>query len=176
MVILFNKEITVESVQELIYQLNEIQEQGILYFQTNGGDIIASEALTDYLNVFMQTKLTIVFTGVVASAGVHVMTMYMGDKFLSENLDLIVLHATDRTMGHTREPKYVSNLKNYDKKLSDIWLSRMEDIVELSPADKKLYKKGEDIIIERKDFHKIKIPLWNTEKDDIFNFEEGAID
>lgn len=172
MVIIFNKEISVETVQELIYQLNDVQEQGILYFQTGGGDIVASEALVDYLNIFMQDKLTIVFTGVVASAGVHIMKSYMGDKFLSENLDLVIIHATDRNMGHTREPKYITNLKKYDKEISDLWLERMEDIVSLSSADKKLYKKGEDIVIERDEFSRIKIPLWNDAKEEIFNFEE----
>lgn len=167
MVILFNKDITEESVQELIYQLKDIQDYGILYFNTPGGDIMASESLIDFLNLFMIDKLTIVFTGIVASAGVNVMQQFEGEKCISENLDLIVVHPLDRAMGHTREPKHITNLQKYDKELAVIWFERLSSIIDFTPAEKKLYKKGKDIVIERKDFHRVKLEDWNTIKNQI---------
>jgi len=161
MVLTFNNEISKGSVSELIYQLEEFRDSNIdLFFSTEGGSLVYAEVLLHYLNTHCVQNVTLIFTSLIASAGVIMMTDYKGKKLLSEWLDVVVLHAIDRTeLGHTRLQKYERNFITKDKKYSSELLKKLTKAFKLTNKEQDRFNKGKDVILEEKDLKRLGIPF-----------------
>lgn len=163
MVLTFSEEISKESVDHLIEKLSSVEEDSILYFSTIGGCVISSEALLTYLNVYKRDTLTIIFTADVCSMGAYIMFNFAGKKFLSETLDVVLIHTIDRQAYNNRLTKLDRILDESLKKLSVKYFDRMSKHFKFTKKEKKKYFSGRDITLTPQDFHRINIPFWNIE-------------
>lgn len=161
MVLIFDNGITVDSVNNLIQQLDSYSDGEItLFFSTTGGEACSMEALIFYLNKYMKDKLTIIFTSKVMSAGVNLMAQYNGEMYLSKDLDIVLIHAVDRVIeGHTRISGFEKNFKKYDTLASKRLLNKLDAQFNLTAKEKEKFLKGKDIIFEPDSFKRLGIPF-----------------
>lgn len=150
----FDKDISVESVNELISILQN-EEKISLYFSTDGGSPSAMKMLIEFLNS-KETEITLVDW--VMSAGTLLFTEFTGKIRISEELDCIMFHMFDRESyslrkGFVNEKKltkqdFEGNV-NFAKKIKKKGL--------LTDRQIKQFLRGDDIIIYKKEFEKWKL-------------------
>lgn len=151
----FNDEISPESVQGLINELNNYNEID-LFFATNGGDRCAIEVLIHYLNS-RKEEITIYLTGEICSAGTYLLTDFQGELKISENLDFILFHLIDRYMSVSKKGE-ISKIE-LKKQLKELNVKDTNKFKKLGLTDKEIkrYTAGYDIILYQKDFHRLNI-------------------
>lgn len=153
---IFDEEIHTETVQKLINELNNYPKID-LYFATNGGQLTAMEALIHYLNS-RKEDIVIYLTEEICSAGTFLLTDFQGELHLSPNLDFILFHLGDRLTYSNRKSGLISK-KELMKQLKFINKVRTKQFQELGLTEKEIkkYKAGYDVILYRKDFHRLKL-------------------
>ncbi len=153
---IFDEDINVDSVQKLINELNNYSKID-LFFSTVGGQLTAMEALIHYLNS-RKEDIAIYLTEEICSAGTFLLTDFEGELYLSENLDFILFHMGDRLMYSNRKSGAVSK-KELMKQLKAInkTLTAKFEKLGLTPQEVKKFKQGYDVILYRKDFHRLNI-------------------
>jgi len=152
--LLFNDEITWEAVQELIDNMGNYYDID-LFFSTNGGSPCAMEALLNYLN-WRKDHVTIHLTDRVCSTGVDILLDFEGEIILSKNLDYLIFHIADRSL-YTLRTSF-----EYKELVKQLQIENESDIANLrglglNEAELKKYKSGKDVILYRKDFHRLNI-------------------
>ncbi len=152
--ILFNDEITFESVQELINSMSNYNAID-LFFATNGGSPCAIEALLNYLN-WRKDKIVIHLTDRICSSGVDILTCFEGKIILSKNLDYIIFHIVDRSLYTLRTPFEHKELINQLKEENERELKVLKALG-LNEKELKTYKSGKDVILYRRDFSRLNI-------------------
>lgn len=159
----FDKPIEWESVQELIDILTQ-HEKIDLFFTTEGGEIAEVKVLIHYLNS-RKDDIDIYLTDVIMSAGTFLLTDYEGKIILTDSLDCILFHKTDRQV-YTRRQQLVSIpvlLEQLDED-NEVMAQKFLKLG-LTKAEIKEYKEGKDVVLYRKDFKRLKINQWtNTKK------------
>ncbi len=152
---LFDNEINQETVQELISILHNYSTID-LFFTTEGGYTTAMEVLISYLNS-RKEDITIILTNEICSAGTFILTDFEGCIKLSKNLDFIMFHLVDR-MGYTLR-KGILNKKQLTAQLkeSNIELIEKYTALGLTSQEIKKFKSGDDVILYKKDFHRLNI-------------------
>lgn len=151
----FDKDITQESVQEFINDLHECPSLD-LYFSTNGGEMTAMKILVKFLNNHPDVNVYLV--GLIASAGTFLLTDYTGNLFLDEDLEAILFHQGDRPVeGQFRKTTFNTQiLYEQMKESNDKWIDKYKALG-LTPKEIKLILAGEDVILYRKDFERLKL-------------------
>lgn len=160
----FDNPIDWESVQELIDILSQ-HEKIDLFFTTEGGEIAEVRVLIHYLNT-RKDDIDIYLTDVIMSAGTFLLTDYQGKITLTESLDCILFHKTDRQV-YTRRQQFVSIpilLEQLDND-NELMAKKFLDLG-LTKSEIKEYKEGKDVVLYRKDFNRLNInKKWtNTKK------------
>lgn len=160
----FDNSIDWESVQELIDILAQ-HEKIDLFFTTEGGEIAEVRVLIHYLNT-RKEDIDIYLTDVIMSAGTFLLTDFEGKIIITDSLDCILFHKTDRQV-YTRRQQFVSIpilLEQLDKD-NELMAKKFLDLG-LTKSEIKDYKEGKDVVLYRKDFNRLKInKKWtNTKK------------
>jgi ATP-dependent protease ClpP protease subunit len=160
----FDNPIDWESVQELI-DILALHEKIDLFFTTEGGEIAEVRVLIHYLNT-RKDDIDIYLTDVIMSAGTFLLTDYQGKIILTESLDCILFHKTDRQV-YTRRQQFVSIpilLEQLDND-NELMAKKFLDLG-LTKSEIKEYKEGKDVVLYRKDFNRLNInKKWtNTKK------------
>jgi hypothetical protein len=160
----FDNSIDLESVQELIDILAQ-HEKIDLFFTTAGGEIAEVRVLIHYLNT-RKEDIDIYLTDVIMSAGTFLLTDFEGKITITDSLDCILFHKTDRQV-YTRRQQVVSIpilLEQLDKD-NELMAKKFLDLG-LTKSEIKDYKEGKDVVLYRKDFNRLKInKKWtNTKK------------
>ena len=150
----FSREISVESVNELISILQN-EEKINLYFTTDGGSPSAMKLLIEFLNS-KETEITLVDW--VMSAGTLLFTEFTGKIKISEELDCIMFHMFDRESyslrkGFVNEKKltkqdFEGNV-NFAKKIKKKGL--------LTDKQIKQFLRGDDVFVYKNTFEKWKL-------------------
>lgn len=164
--LIFDEEIDIETVQGLINEMAN-HRQIDLFFATNGGSLTAMDALIHYLNV-RKDDIVIYLTDEICSAGTFLLTDFEGCVKLARGLDFILFHLGDRLTYANRKGSI--NTKELLKQLKDTneeMLAKFEALG-LTKAELKKIKAGHDVIIYKKDFHRLHIPC-NEVRDEINN-------
>lgn len=151
----FNDEITSESVQELIDILVAVPSVD-LFITTPGGEMPAANVLMHFVN--SHPDIRIYLASYIASAGTFFLTDCDKEVILTEDLDLILFHMGDRPVeGQFRKRKIDEKIlfeqlkeinENYAQKFKRLGLTSREI---------KSYLDGDDVILYRKDFSRLKI-------------------
>lgn len=151
----FNDDISPESVQNLINELNNYVEVD-LYFSTNGGSRSAIEVLIHYLNS-RKDEITVYLTEEVCSAGTYLLTDFEGEVRISENLDFLLFHLIDRFMSVSKKGD-ISKVE-LKKQLKELNVKDTNKFKKLGLTDKEIkrYKAGYDVILYQKDIHRLNI-------------------
>ena len=151
----FNDEICTESVQELIGILSAVPSAD-LFITTPGGGEPASKVLLHFINNHPDIKIYL--TGYIASAGTFFMTDCDKEVYLTDELDWILFHHGDRDFGG-RFRKHTLNMDVLYEQLKDSNKSYLDKYKRLGLTSKELKEidKGEDVILYKKDFHRLKI-------------------
>jgi len=91
---IFDDEINQETIQDCIDAIH-IHPEVDLFFSTQGGETCMMDAFINYLNL-RQEEITVHLTDAVASAGAFLLTDFKGEIVITDNLEWIMFHKTDR--------------------------------------------------------------------------------
>jgi ATP-dependent protease ClpP protease subunit len=151
----FNNEITTETVNELIGILSSVPSVD-LFVTTPGGETTASQALIHFINNHPDIKIYL--TGYIASAGTDFLTDCNKEVFLTDDLDWILFHQADREFGGKFRKAMLDKdiLYNQTKEINDRYAEKYKKLG-LNSKEIKEYFKGEDVILYRKDFGRLKV-------------------
>lgn len=159
----FSDPIDGESVQELIDILS-LHEKIDLFFSTEGGEIVETKILLHYLNS-RKDDIDIYLTDIIMSAGAFLLTDYQGKIIITDSLDCVLFHKTDRQV-YTRRQQFISIptlLEQLDEDNEEMAKKFLK--LGLTKSEIKDYKEGKDVVLYRKDFKRLKINQWtNTKK------------
>ena len=151
----FDDEITSETIQELIGILSAVPSVD-LFVTTPGGELPAAKVLLHFIN--NHPDITIYLTGYIASAGSFFLTDCNKEVYLHEDLDWILFHMGDRDFGGRFRKANINAEILYDQlKEENIKYSEKFKRLGLTSKEIKEYLKGEDVILYKKDFHRLKI-------------------
>lgn len=151
----FHDEITTESVQELIGILSAVPSAD-LFISTPGGYETAARVLLHFVN--QHPDLKIYLTGYIASAGTFFLTDCDKEVYLTDELDWILFHHGDRDFGGKFRKSTINSDILYEqlKETNKQWLDKYKRLG-LSSKELKEIDKGEDVVLYKKDFHRLKI-------------------
>lgn len=151
----FEDEISQESVQTLLDIL--IQAPSIdLFICTPGGDLPAAKVLLHFVN--NHPDIRVYLTGYIASAGTLFLVDCNKEVILTDQLDWMLFHQGDREFGGRFRKQMLNQdilheqLKQFNEALS-IKYRRLG----LTAKEIKDYFKGEEVILYRKDFNRLKV-------------------
>jgi hypothetical protein len=152
---IFDDEIDQETIQSCIDAIHMHPEVD-LFFSTQGGETCMMDAFINYLNL-RQDEITVHLTDAVASAGTFLLTDFKGEVILTDNLEWLMFHKTDRLTYSNRksffnETVLKKQLVEYNNKYS-------KKFQELGLTDKeiKAYNSGKDVFLYRKDFNRLNL-------------------
>lgn len=152
---IFDDEIEQETVQNCIDAIHMHPEVD-LFFSTHGGETCMMEAFINYLNS-RHKEITVYLTDSVASSGTFLLTDFRGKIVISDNLEWLMFHQTDRLTYSNRknffnEAPLKKQVIEYNKKYSN-------KFKELGLTDKeiKAYNSGKDVFLYRKDFNRLNL-------------------
>ena len=151
----FDKEIIVDTVQELIGILSSVQSVD-LFFTTVGGELPSMRVLLHFIN--QHPDIRIYLTDYIASAGTFLLVDCNKEVYLTEELDWILFHQADREFGGKFRKAVLDKEMLYQQtKESNNILADNYRRLGLTPKEIKEYFKGEDVILYRKDFGRLKV-------------------
>lgn len=155
----FEDEINSETVQELIDRLTDYRAID-LFFTTVGGNAHSMRILLHFINNHPDIKVYL--TGYIASAGTFLMIECNKEIILCEDLDWILFHLGDRTIeGSFRKTTLdYTILTEQLKEQNNEWVSKYKELG-LNPKEIKRILEGDDVVLYRKDFDRLKINNLN---------------
>jgi ATP-dependent protease ClpP protease subunit len=152
---IFDKEITKESVQELIDVLVGVPSVD-LFFSTNGGEMSTMNALIHFIN--LHPDINVYLTELVASAGTFLLTDCTKPVYFSDDLELLLFHLGDRPVEGQFRKRKIDEKILYEQ-LKEVNNNTAEKFRKLGLTSKEIksYLSGDDVILYRKDFNRLKI-------------------
>lgn len=152
---IFDDDIDQETIQSCIDAIHMHPEVD-LFFSTQGGETCMMDAFINYLNL-RQKEITVHLTDAVASAGTFLLTDFKGEIVITENLEWIMFHQTDRLTYSNRKSFF--NESVLKKQLIEYNNKYSKKFKELGLTDKeiKAYNSGKDVFLYRKDFNRLNI-------------------
>lgn len=152
---IFDDEITQETIQDCIDAIH-IHPEVDLFFSTQGGETCMMDAFINYLNL-RQEEITIHLTDVLASAGTFLLTDFKGEIIITDNLEWIMFHKTDRlTYSNRRSFFNEVILKKQLNEYNDKYSKKFQELG-LSEKEIKAYNSGKDVFLYRKDFNRLNL-------------------
>ena len=151
----FNNEINTETVNELIGILSAVPSVD-LFMTTPGGEMPAASVLMHFIN--NHPDINIYLTGYIASAGTFFLTDCVKPVYLTESLDWMLFHMGDREFGGRFRKEHINADILYEQ-LKDKNKEQAEKYKKLGLTTKEIkdYMKGEDVILYKKDFKRLKV-------------------
>lgn len=147
--------ITVDTVQELIDILVQVESID-LFFTTEGGELAAMKALLHAIE--QHPDVNIYLTGYIASAGTFLLTDCTKPVYLTEDLDWILFHQGDRAVeGEFRKNTLDRNILYEQLKETNLDWSNKFKKLGLSTKEIKRFNEGDDVVLYKKDFHRLKV-------------------
>ena len=150
--IVFDSEITNETINALINDIVSFDGEVDLFFATNGGTNIETTAFIHFLNNQCKDKVRMFFTGSVASNGVNILMNFEGEKYITEDLYYILIHKSAGNITSSRGDKYIDEIRKQFQIDNKNQLKKYTAFYKLTKEEKKNYNKGEDIILYKDDF------------------------
>jgi hypothetical protein len=152
---IFDDDIDQETIQSCIDAIHMHPEVD-LFFSTQGGETCMMDAFINYLNL-RQKEITVYLTDAVASAGTFLLTDFKGEIVITDNLEWIMFHQTDRLTYSNRKSFF--NESVLKKQLIEYNNKYSKKFKELGLTDKeiKAYNSGKDVFLYRKDFNRLNI-------------------
>jgi ATP-dependent protease ClpP protease subunit len=153
---IFSDNIDSETVQSLIDTLS-VHDKIDLFFTTSGGETFAMEALIHYLNA-RKKDIEVYLTDVVASCGAFILVDFQGKIHLSESLECVLFHVADRMLYTQRKNDLeIKALKEQVKEYNTLYAEKFKSLG-FTAKEIIQYKQGKDVILYRKDFHRLILP------------------
>ena len=151
----FDNEITTETIQELIGILSSVTSVD-LFFATPGGELSAMKVLLHFINQHPDIKIYL--TSYIASAGTFLLVDCDKEVYLTEELDWILFHMGDREFGGKFRKQHLNMDMLYEqtKEMNNQYADKFKRLG-LTPKEIKEYLKGEDVVLYKKDFNRLKI-------------------
>ena len=151
----FNDEITPESVQDLIGILSAVPSVD-LFITTPGGVEPAAKVLLHFVNQHPDIKIYL--TSYIASAGTFLLVDCDKEVYLTEELDWILFHMGDREFGGKFRKQHLNMDMLYEqtKEMNNQYADKFKRLG-LTPKEIKEYLKGEDVVLYKKDFSRLKV-------------------
>lgn len=150
----FEDEITRDSVQNLIDILTPYPSID-LFICTPGGEAPGASVLMHFVNTHPDIKIFL--TGYIASAGTFFLIDCDAEVVLTDQLDWILFHQGDREFGG-RFRKQMLDSKILEEQIKEFNNTLADKYKRLGLTSKEIkdYFKGEDVILYRKDFARLK--------------------
>ena len=151
----FDNEITTETIQELIGILSAVPSVD-LFFATPGGELSAMKVLLHFINQHPDIKIYL--TSYIASAGTFLLVDCDKEVYLTEELDWILFHMGDREFGGKFRKQHLNMDMLYEqtKEMNNQYADKFKRLG-LTPKEIKEYLKGEDVVLYKKDFSRLKV-------------------
>lgn len=152
---IFDDEISQETIQNCIDAIHMHPEVD-LFFSTQGGETCMMDAFISYLNCRCK-EITVHLTDAVASAGTFLLTDFKGEIVLTENLEWLMFHKTDRLTYSNRKSFFnESILKKQLIEYNDKYSKKFKELG-LTDKEIKAYNSGKDVFLYRKDFNRLNL-------------------
>lgn len=155
----FSKDITVETVNELVDRLHSEDGEINLFFSTNGGHSPSMSFLVKYFNSIAD-RLTITLTDDVFSAGIQILTDFKGRIEIDlDEIDALLAHCADRETYNLRKdgsPVNTKILAKQDLEWNKNFAKKLKKKGILNNKQIKDYLKGKDVVLYKKDLKKWK--------------------
>jgi|GEM_PF-3143202 len=156
----FNREITTETVNDLVEKLEQFDGEINLYFSTNGGHSPSMSFLINYFNS-IKDRLVITLVDDVWSAGTQILYDFKGKIILDlDELDSILFHCSDRETFNIRKDSTICDQKILAKQDKEYNLKVAEKIKNkglLTEKQIKQFLNGNDVIVYKDTFSKWKL-------------------
>lgn len=152
---IFDEQINSETVQALIDNL--IMYPAVdLFLSTPGGEMSSMHALIHFING--HNDINIYLTDIVASAGTFLLVECDKPIYFTEGLEVLLFHMGDRPIeGAFRKRKIdEKELYNQLKETNEQYAKKFTRLG-LNKKEIKSYLDGDDVILYRKDFPRLKI-------------------
>lgn len=149
---IFSEDIDPEPTQKLIDVLHS-HEKIDLFFCTDGGLILAMDALIHYMN--QHPDLDIYLSYQVCSCGTDILHKFKGNIFITKQLDFFLFHAIDRKTYQVRDQGYDRNVMNKITKQMNKDYEKVFKSLGANEEEMKMLRDGKDIYWYRKDFKRL---------------------
>ena len=150
---LFEDDISPTTVQDLIDDIHD-HDNVRLYFSTDGGMLIDTMALIDYLNS-RGDSLTLILSGYLQSAGGIILEKFTGKVELSYAFEFVDLHLVDRETLNFRDKLINSKLVSSAERWNIDYINWWKKFYKLTAKEVRELKEGKDIRIYRDRIEKI---------------------
>ena len=151
----FNDEINMESVQGLIDVLVNYSAVD-LFFTTYGGEGSTMRILIHFINNHPDIKIYLI--NHIMSAGTFFLIGCDKEVILHDELEIILFHMGDREVeGQFRKRKINSDILYEQLKFQNEEMGKKFEKLGLTKKEMKMYNDGDDVILYKKDFHRLKI-------------------
>jgi hypothetical protein len=153
----FDKEISVDTINELVDKLQDREGKINLYFSTDGGSPDAMSFLIEYINT-REEEIEITIIDWLMSAGTLLLTDFKGKIKLHPGLDFILFHLFDRESYSLRKSDVSKDiLTKQDFRKNQIFAEKLKDRGILNSKQIKKFLKGENVVIFQDEFRKWKL-------------------
>lgn len=151
----FQNHIEAETVQELIDVIMQVEAID-LFFTTEGGELSSMKVLLHAIE--QHPDINIFLTGYIASAGTFLLTDCTKPVYLTEDLDWILFHQGDRGVeGEFRKTILDRTALHAQlKQTNEEWSSKFKKLG-LNSKEIKRFNEGDDVVLYKKDFHRLKV-------------------
>lgn len=158
-VVYFNDFITEESIGAIIARLEVLPEVD-LFINSGGGTVIGTHILTHFLN--SHPDIDIYMIGDIGSSITILMLNFIGNIYLTKELETITLHAIDRSTFQIRDAKERKLLRPIIDSDNANYFQNLKKHFGFTDAEIKKLSKGEDIIIYQGNFERfaVKSNIW----------------
>lgn len=164
--IIFDDEINVDSVQELIDDMSTRSFVN-LYFSTNGGYIAEMYALIDYLNYrYKVGTLKLFLDKYVVSAGTILLLEYEGPIFITRDFYGFMFHMPDISLYGTRKSGYEDGARRILAVRNNKYINDLSNLGLTSKQIKDI-RDGKDVYIFVDEIHKLKRQLFSSVEEEI---------
>lgn len=157
----FDAPISSETVNDLIYLFKNNKRPIDLFISTPGGEMAAARVLINHINKNMD-DINIYLTGTICSAGTFFLTDCTKPVFVTEDLLFLLFHTIDMPQETMTRKEDISS-KELKKQLDIDNKVLAEKYQKLGLTDKEIksFFKGEEVVLYRKDFHRLNIEQVN---------------
>ena len=151
----FNNKINNKTVNNLVDKLQSMEGKINLWVTTDGGTSDEMDFLIAFLNS-RKDDITITLTGIIQSAGTHLLFEFLGKLILGEGIDCFMFHATDRLVYPVRDNHSIKDveLSKNDKETNRISAERIKNKGLLNDKQIQQFMKGKDVVVYSEQFKK----------------------
>ena len=154
----FNQDIKINTINELVDRLQDVEGKINLFFSTNGGNLDPMRYLINFLNS-RKKDITITLVDRLVSAGTMILTDFQGKIIIDEGLDFILFHMWDRESYSLRVDNTISDkiLTKQDMESNKFFAEKLKNKGLLNDKQIKQFLQGKDVVLYKDTFNKWKL-------------------